>query len=91
MVLIVPVKRRVDKRRLDWRAELEAWSSMFESGLAFDDDLTPLGLPPNPQESVIAEAWQRLGGLFLAHHGRKDCLGRPVWALERFGEPASAR
>jgi hypothetical protein len=83
----MPVKRRASKRRLDWRAELECWHTMFESGFAFDDDLMPLGLPPTPQESVIAEAWQRLGGIFIAQHGRENCNGHAIWALERFGEP----
>jgi hypothetical protein len=83
----VPAKRKVHKRRLDWRTELEAWSCMFECGFAFDADLDPLGLPPDPEENVVAEAWRRLGAIFIAQHGRENCLGQPIWALLQFGEP----
>jgi hypothetical protein len=87
----MPRKRRNDKRRLDWRAEMEAWENMFCHGyFLFDDEPLTLGLPQKPDRAVIAEAWQRLGPSFIATHGRETDTGRTLWALEQFGEPHAA-
>ena len=87
----MPRKRTHGKRRLDWRAELEAWSTMFECGFAWDGDLMPLGLSPKPEPAVIEEAWKRLGPQFIAARGRRTGTGQALWAIEQFGEPAHAR
>jgi hypothetical protein len=87
----MPRKRRNDKRRLDWRAEMEAWENMFCHGhFLFDDEPLTLGLPEKPDPAVIAEAWHRLGASFIATHGRENDSGTALWALAQFGEPAHA-
>lgn len=84
----MPRRRRHAKaRRRDLRAELEAWRVMFESGFAFDGDLDAYGYSSDPPREVTAEAWQRLGAHFIAERGRETDTGKPLWALEQFGEP----
>jgi hypothetical protein len=86
----MPRKRTHAKRRADWRAELEAWDSVFSCGFAFDGDLQAIGLSDDPPLPMIHDAWQRLGERYVAEHGRETDLGRPIWALTQFGEPAHA-
>ncbi|ODS02077.1 hypothetical protein AUC71_02395 [Methyloceanibacter marginalis] len=85
----MPVKRRAHKRRVDPRAELEAWSSWFESGVAFDGDLIDLGLANDADDvfkAVAKDAWKRLGELFL-ESWTPDNVRETPWAQEQFGEP----
>jgi hypothetical protein len=36
-------------------------------------------------------AWNAYGPTFLAEHGREGLRGRPLWALEQFGEPCHGK
>jgi hypothetical protein len=87
----MPRRRRTAKRRrLDIRAELECWETMFKCGFAFDGDLDAYGYSGNAPDEVTAEAWQRLGSRFIAEHGRETDTGKRLWALDQFGEPHAA-
>lgn len=96
----MPRKRTSAKRRLDPRAEMAAWSCIFESGHDFFDDLREIGVtahheahPPRALlESQRAElrelteaAWRRLGELWLQSNPPTD--GNTPWALQAFGDP----
>jgi hypothetical protein len=79
----MPVKLRHPKRRTNAAADLAAWSMLFESGHDFFGDL---GLPDGEASAAAPEAWQRLGGTFLA--SRPENAARAVpWALKALGEP----
>ena len=85
----MPVKRRAGKRRMDWRAELEAWKSAFECGTDFFDEL---GFENDVLlRAAMPEVWARLGGALLDEmdaQGRDPRAGRwPFYALEQFGDP----
>lgn len=92
----MPVKRRRAKRRDDV-AELEAWRSWFETGVAFSGELEEFGAvepqsvwPPENREAAMAvarDAWNRLGAAFLETLSPTDVTKVP-WALEQFGEPS---
>jgi hypothetical protein len=87
----MPVKRRVSKRRVDARAELDAWQSTFDAGVTFDGDLQCVGITGHPTVDQVAEAWRRLGARFIAERGHRTDTGATHWALEQFGEPPHAR
>jgi hypothetical protein len=89
------VRRRLAKRRIDPRTELEAWRDLFADGaVMFDDDCAELelltGIKPDANgrlpRDTAEEAWNRLGRLFLIswNHDRQP------WAQQQFGEPANA-
>ena len=74
----MPVKRRVDKRRLAPEAEAEAWRDYFESGYDFFGAaaeacglVEPVNVwPPedrpaaqNAWDAAAADAWRRIGHL----------------------------
>ncbi|MGI8705147.1 MAG: hypothetical protein ACR2JJ_05045 [Sphingomicrobium sp.] len=84
----MPVKRRLAKRRVDPRAELEAWECIFDSHHDFFGDLRRFGVPLDPygrpDDATAREAWNRLGQLYLDSRPPNP---RPPWALEAFGEP----
>jgi hypothetical protein len=81
----MPVKRRVEKRRLT-----EAAEARFETGRDFFRALTDIGVEVDayglPDADDTKLAWQRLGHLFLAD--RKPDPYRGPWALKIFGDPA---
>lgn len=85
----MPRKKRNEKRRIDPRAECEAWEGVFIGGHDFFGEARALGVrlddhgKPDPDDA--AEAWHRLGTLFLADR-RPDPKCLP-WALATFGEP----
>lgn len=85
----MPVKRRLEKRRLDPHAEAKAWESYFDCGRDFFQDLPAVGVPVGPYGKTDFEtaraAWHRLGRIFLAN--RKPDPHRPPWALQVFGDP----
>ncbi|MCP1844410.1 hypothetical protein ACVIHI_002669 [Bradyrhizobium sp. USDA 4524] len=91
----MPRKRRQSKRKTDVATELAAWSSWFESGVAFDGELEDVGAvdPVSvPEEEgravaygVARDAWMRLGALFLETH-QSDARQTP-YAMEMFGAP----
>jgi len=88
----MPLKRRVDKRRIDPRADMEAWSSTFDCGVTFDGDLDPVGIPTaigRPTSAEIEQAWHRLGSAYIAERGHETGHGAPLWCLRQFGEPSN--
>lgn len=82
----MPVKRRASKRRVDPRAEVEAWETVFECEYDFFGDLEPWGFTSDEEKYAAApDAWQRLGAMFLETYDNPD---KPIpWALEAFGPP----
>ncbi len=77
----IPVKARRPKRRTDDSATLAAWSTLFESGFDFFDDL---GFPIDAAACEAApEAWARYGRRFLDAWQETDVRSVP-WALEEF-------
>jgi hypothetical protein len=90
----MPVKRRNSKRRVDHRAEIEAWSGLFDCGIDFFDDLEPFGyVTDNERTEAAPEAWRRLGRQFLdiVAAGEWPWRKSRPWALDQFGEPPHAR
>jgi hypothetical protein len=85
----VPVKRRTAKRRLDARAEAEAWESVFDCEYDFFDALPEIGVETDEygrvDREVAEEAWHRLGNIFLAERPSQGV--REPWALKQFGPP----
>ena len=97
----MPVKRRIEKRRLDPEAELEIWSSVFGAGCDFFGEaaehtglLEPVraDMGRARDEAAVSwlaaagEVWGRLGERFLL----TDRLDRMAWAEEQFGRPWEA-
>ena len=83
----MPVKRRRTKRRLDPRAELEAWADYFDLGIAFTCSWEDVGLSSEAEMREAAPAaWGRVGRAFLDGGMSWNNSGIP-WALEEFGEP----
>lgn len=101
----MPVKLRRSKRRIDPRAELEAWSGLFDCGYDYFDELDGWGDWPSTDSAdqtkrdAAREAWQRLGGEYMAKvRERRLTAPRPAgwpekepWAFIEFGEPPHAR
>jgi hypothetical protein len=88
----MPRKRIRAKRRLDRFAGAEAWSDVFEFGFAFFDDFSlETGVQTDGNGRVPPEtaeiAWHVYGPTFIAERGRETSEGKPLWALEQFGEP----
>lgn len=96
----MPVKRRIEKRRVDPRAEADAWRCMFDCGHDFFDDLRDIGVTshhdPHPPQALAEKqraelreateaAWHRLGDLWL--RSNPPAAGKTPWALQTFGEP----
>jgi hypothetical protein len=85
----MPVKRRIQKRRLSPAAELEAWRELFDCGHDFFNDLELLGFPGGDCDRAAQQAarlaWRRFGATFM-ETWRSDVRSRP-WALEQFGDP----
>lgn len=85
----MPVKRRVDKRRIDPAAEAEAWAEVFTSGHDYFGDLRDYGVEldayDRAPDEIVRAAWQRLGPIYLA--SRKPDAALTPWALTTFGEP----
>ncbi len=85
----MPVKRRIEKRRMDPAAELDAWSGAFQSHHTYFGELEEIGVKTDsygrPDRATAEEAWHRLGARFLAEK-HNPVLGTP-WALSEFGEP----
>lgn len=102
----MPRKRHIDKRRrMDPYEGAEAWADVFRSGFALFDDFTdetgvqleprtaPNGAPMRgmrPARSDSEAAWRTYGAAYIALNGRERHDGRPLWALEQFGEPVNA-
>ena len=84
----MPVKRRRPKHRTTEAAEVEEWSTLFETGFDFFDDLGfGHGSDATPAAREAArEAWQRLGRAYLALDRHNPAVPVP-WAIETFGEP----
>lgn len=85
----MPVKRRSQKRRVDPRAEVEAWAMVFQAGYDFFGELRDFGVGLSehgvPDRSATADAWARLGHLFMeSEHADPQ---RECWAAREFGEP----
>ena len=77
------------RKRLGDAAELEAWRSQFETGIAFDGDVLDLGLweaSPDDFDRAARAAWNRLGETFMATWQPTNVRGMP-WALETYGRP----
>ena len=93
----MPVKRRVEKRRVSADAELAAWRETFTHGHDFFGDASDytgltepvhVSLEDRPGAArkwreAASEAWQRVGPAFLAEWTNED----QPWALQEFGEP----
>lgn len=80
----MPIKLRKLTRRLDDETLLQAWSTMFESGFDYFNDL---GFPNEADAHVAARAaWKRLGRRFLTTWKPKGHRTEP-WALVAFGSP----
>ena len=76
------------RRRIGEAANLSAWSSWFESGVAFDGDVMDLGLWEASQDDfdrAARAAWNQLGETFMATWQPTNVRGMP-WALETYGK-----
>jgi hypothetical protein len=84
---MMPVRRRVAKRRVDEEALFEAWSDYFEFGRpGFAGELEELvGGDPAPEAKA---AWQQFGARFLES---RTLDARDPWAVRTFGPPKGAR
>lgn len=97
----MPIKRRIEKRRLSPEAECAAWHDVFQSGFDFFGDaaeLTGLREPIHfgdleareearePWLAAARDAWTRHGARWLAEHSEQPRL-HAVWAVEQFGLP----
>ncbi len=78
----MPVRARRPKRRISEAAEVEAWETLFETGMDLFNDLG-LGLRFGPHSedefALVRDAWQRLGDRFLA---LRDELGLTLVVIE---------
>lgn len=98
----MPVKRRVEKRRLDAAAMLNLLSDPFDHGaVTFDDDRDALAAMGAhcPLSASLAErpaadaAWRAAIGAFWTQYGAAYLAagGSGAWALGAFGRPPHAR
>lgn len=88
----MPRKRTHRKRRLDRHAGADAWADVFEFGFAvFDDFTAETGVETEAggkvPDSTAWAAWQAYGPTFIEAKGRQLPAGKPLWALQQFGEP----
>ena len=88
----MPRKRTIGKRRMGPQEGAQAWQDVFLGGAAIFDDFTDETGVDTDRHGKVAEsaawaAWQAYGAIFLSFHGRERRDGRPLWALEQFGEP----
>ena len=97
----MPVKRRIEKRRIDPQAELKIWANVFGHGCDWFSEVadhTGLTEPVHvrwdherAQAEVLwraasEEAWARLGERYLPSHDGDEM----AWAEEQFGRPWEA-
>lgn len=92
----MPVKRRQTKRRMDPRAEAQAWEMVFTCGYDFFGELQRFGIDLrcaklNEETLAVAnEAWSRLGHIFMANWDAEKERRMP-WAYDQFEEPGLSR
>jgi hypothetical protein len=98
----MPVRQRLNKRRLGVAAEAEAWAELFECGDDFFDDLEPFGFQSTgiggdsgrAARAAAPKFWQRLGAYYLEHIWPRQAphsVHQKPWALTRFGIPRGYR
>ncbi len=84
----MPVKARRQKRGMSLAAEVEAWSTLFSTGWDYFDDLGFGGREGTERARArAAEAWLRLGAVFLASGLADEWACGVPWAQREFGDP----
>lgn len=84
----MPVKRRLDKRRLAG-PPAPAWESVFLSGHDYLGDLAAFGLRDDAAVKEAAQgAWEAFGEVFMAQWVPTPDRTLP-WACRAFGKPWS--
>lgn len=87
----MPVKRRVNKRRVDPDLAREFWEGVLSSGHDFFGDAAELGISTDeygrPSRAEAEAAWRQYGPNMAAEAGRCDAA---LWAATEFGPPWEA-